>query len=265
MYIRSYEKSTLLVFPRMSLIRSHPRQTHRLQMGHPWPSHHMACRCTRSCHHHSRRHQARDRVWTVGPSESLLRQSGYVADRPAYSAGPSDPTQARTRITQVAPYMIGSSGYNPGQFGPVADRPVPYTGPSGYVADRSVPYTRASGYVIDRPTYFAGSSNSARVHAQTAQVAPYMTGSSGYNPGPFGPIADDPAPYDGRSEYETTQAAPYTAGQSVYTLGPLGPVVDRPAPYVGPSRCVYTKPRVAQYTQFPHPSQQHWCPTGDIL
>jgi hypothetical protein len=54
----------LLVFPRMSLIRSHPRQTHRLQMGHPWPSHHMACRCTHSCHHNSRRHQARDRLWT---------------------------------------------------------------------------------------------------------------------------------------------------------------------------------------------------------
>jgi hypothetical protein len=44
MYIRSYEKSTTPSFPRMSLIRSHPHQTHRLQMGHPWPSHHMACR-----------------------------------------------------------------------------------------------------------------------------------------------------------------------------------------------------------------------------
>jgi hypothetical protein len=52
-----------LVFPRMSLIRSHPCQTHRLQMGCPWPNHHMACRCTRLCYHHSRRHQARDRLW----------------------------------------------------------------------------------------------------------------------------------------------------------------------------------------------------------
>ena len=85
-----------------------------------------------------------------------------------------------------------------------------------------------------------------------------MSGSSRYNPGPFGPIVDRPAPYDGWSEYETTQAAPYTAGQSGYTLGPFNPVTDRPAPYARPSGYAYAEPRVAQYTQFPHSSQQHY-------
>jgi hypothetical protein len=50
-------------------------------------------------------------------------QSGYIADRPLYFAEPSDLTQARTQIAQVASCMAGSSGYNTGQFGPVADRP----------------------------------------------------------------------------------------------------------------------------------------------
>ena len=161
--------------------------------------------------------------------------------------------------------MVGSSGYNPGQFGPVADRPVPYTGPSGYVADRSVPYTRASGYVIDRPTYFAGSSNSARVHAQTAQVAPYMTGSSGYNPGPFGPIADRPTPYDGRSGYETTQAAPYSRTVRIYprTVGPgRGPF----APLRGTVRvCICRTESCTIYTVPTPIAATLWCPTGDIL
>jgi hypothetical protein len=97
----------------------------------------------------------------VGPSERLLGQSSYIADRLAYFAGPSDPTQAHARITQVAPYMAGSSGYDPGQFGPIADR--------------LTPYARPSGYVTDRPTYFAGPSDSMRVHAHTSQVAPYMS------------------------------------------------------------------------------------------
>jgi hypothetical protein len=39
-----------------------------------------------------------------------------------------------------------------------------------------------------------------------------MIESFGYSPGPFGPITNRPALYDGRSGYETTQAAPYTAG-----------------------------------------------------
>jgi hypothetical protein len=85
-----------------------------------------------------------------------------------------------------------------------------------------------------------------------------MTGSSRYNHGPFDPIADHLAPYDGRSRYETSQAAPYTVGQSGYTLGPFDPVADRPALTHGPSGYAYAEPRVAQYTQFPHSSQQHY-------
>jgi hypothetical protein len=75
---------------------------------------------------------------------------------------------------------------------------------------------------MNRPTYYAGPSNSTRVHAQTAQVAPYMTDPSGYSPGPFGPITDRPVIYDRRSGYETAHVAPYTAGQSGYTFGPFG-------------------------------------------
>jgi hypothetical protein len=89
--------------------------------------------------------------------------------------------------------MAGPSGYNPEQFSPITDRPVHYVGPSGYVTDRPVPYAGPSGYVADRPlsyaglsgygmnrpAYYVGPSDSTRVHAQTAQVAPYMTESSG--------------------------------------------------------------------------------------
>jgi hypothetical protein len=159
---------------------------------------------------------------TAGPSEHHLRQSSYTADCPAYFVRPFDPTQARTQNAQVAPCMAELSGYNPGQFGPITDRPVHYAGPSGYVADRPVPYAGPSRYVADRlisyagpsgygmnrPTYYAGPSDSTRVHAQTVQVAPYMTEPSEYSPGPFGPIADCPALYDGWSGYGTTQAAP---------------------------------------------------------
>jgi hypothetical protein len=101
-------------------------------------------------------------TWQVldaaGSSEHHLRQSSYITDRPAYFAGPSDPTQARTQIAQVAPCMAGSSGYNLGQFGPVTDRMVHYAGPSGYVADRPVPYVGPSGYVADRPVPYIGPS-----------------------------------------------------------------------------------------------------------
>jgi hypothetical protein len=111
----------------------------------------------------------------AGPSEHHLKQSGYTADRPAYFAGPSDPMQARTQNAQVAPYMAGPSGYNPEQFSPITDRPVHHAGPSGYVADRPPSYVGPSGYGMNQSTYYAGPSDSTRVHAQTAQVAPYMT------------------------------------------------------------------------------------------
>jgi hypothetical protein len=194
----------------------------------------------------------------TGPSAHHLRQSGYTADRPAYFAGPSDQIQARTQNTQVAPYMVGPPGYNHEQFGPITDRPVHHVGPSGYVADRPPSYVGPSGYGMNRPTYYAGPSDSTRLHAHTAQVAPYMADPSGYSPGPFGPIADRPVLYDRRSGYETTHAAPYTAGQSGYTFGPFGQVTDHPASYVGPSGYAYTEPRAAQYAQFPHSSQQHY-------
>jgi hypothetical protein len=194
----------------------------------------------------------------TGPSEHHLRQSGYTADRPAYFVGPSDPMQARTQNTQVAPYMAEPSGYNPEQFGPITDRPVHHAGQSGYVADRPPSYVGPSGYGMNRPTYYAGPSDSTRVHAQTAQVAPYMTDPSEYNPRPFGPIADRPVLYDRRSGYETTHVAPYTAGQSRYTFGPFGQVANHPTSYAGPSGYAYAEPRAAQYAQFPHSSQQHY-------
>jgi hypothetical protein len=73
------------------------------------------------------------------------------------------------------------------------DRSVPYVGPSGYVADRPLSYVGPSGYGMNRPVYYAGPSDNTRIHTQTAQVAPYMTESSGYSPGPFGPIANRPS------------------------------------------------------------------------
>jgi uncharacterized protein YbjT (DUF2867 family) len=194
----------------------------------------------------------------AGPSEHHLRQSGYITDRPAYFAGSSDPMQARTQNAQVAPYMAGPSGYNPEQFGPITDRPVHHAGPSGYVVDRPPSYVGPSGYGMNWPTYYAGPSDSIRVHAQTAQVAPYMTDPSGYSPGPFDPIVDRPVLYNMRSGYETTQVAPYTAGQSGYIFGPFGQVADHPASYAGPSGYAYAEPRAAQYAQFPHSSQQHY-------
>jgi hypothetical protein len=185
----------------------------------------------------------------TGPSEHHLRQSSYTADRPTYFIGPSEPMQARTQNTQVTPYMVEPSGYNPEQFGPITDRPVHHAGQSGYVADRPPSYVGPSGYGMNWPTYYAGPSDSTRVHAQTAQVAPYMTDPSGYSPGPFGPITDRPVLYDRRSGYETTHVAPYTAGQSGYTFRPFGPVTDHPASYAGLSGYAYAEPRATQYTQ----------------
>jgi hypothetical protein len=111
---------------------------------------------------------------------------------------------------------------------------------------------------MNRLAYYVGPSNSTRVHAHIVQVAPYMTDPFGYSLGPFGPIADRPVLYDRRSGYETAQVAPYTTGQSGYTFRPFGPVADHPTSYVGPSGYAYVEPRAAQYTQFPHSSQQHY-------
>jgi hypothetical protein len=155
--------------------------------------------------------------------------------------------QARTQNAQVAPYMAGPSGYNLEQFGPITDRPVHHAGPSGYVADCLLSYVGPSGYGMNRPTYYAGPFDSTRVHAQIAQVAPYMIDPFGYSPGPFGPIADSPVLYDRWSGYETAQVTPYTAGQSGYTFAPFGPVANHLASYTGPSEYAYAEPRAAQY------------------
>jgi hypothetical protein len=162
--------------------------------------------------------------------------------------------------------MVGPPGYNPEQFGPITDRPVHHAGPSGYVADRPPSYVGPSRYGMNRPTYYAGPSDSTRVHAQTAQVAPYMADPSGYSPGPFGPIADRPVLYNKRSGYETTHAAPYTAGQSEYTFrtiwpghGPSGLLrrTVRICIHRAESCTIHTVPTFIVATL--------WCPTNNTL
>jgi hypothetical protein len=273
MHLRSYEKSTAPSFPSRESNTEPPAPSTLATNGSPLtqPSHGMLMQAFVSPSQPPPL-GTRQVLDATGPSEHHLRQSDHTADRPTYFARPSNPTQACTQNAQVALCMAGSSGYNHEQFAPITDRPVHYAGPFGYVVDRPVPYARPSGYVVDRllfyagpsgygmnrPAYYAGPSDSTRVHAQTAQVTPYMTEPSGYNTGPFGPIADRPVLYDRRSGYETAQAAPYTAGQSGYTFGPFGSVADHPTPYARPYGYAYAEPRAAQYTQFPHSSQQHY-------
>jgi hypothetical protein len=179
----------------------------------------------------------------AGPFGYNPEQFGPITDRPVHYNGPSG------YVTDRPVNYAGPSGY-------VTDHPVPYAGPSGYVGNRPLSYAGPSGYDMNRPTYYVISSDSTRVHAQTIQVAPYMTESSGYSPRPFGSIANRPAPYDERSGYETIQAAPYMAEQSGHTFGPFGPVADHPVPYAGPFGYAYAEPRAAQ--PFPHSSQQHY-------
>jgi hypothetical protein len=140
----------LLAFYRVRLIQSHLRQSTSATNGSPLaqPSYGM------SMHAFVSPSQppplgTRQVLDAAEPSEHHLRQSGYIADRPAYFVGPSDPTQACTQIARVTPCMAGSSGYNPGQFGPIMDRPVPYAGPSGYG--------------MNRPAYYAGPSKSRHI------------------------------------------------------------------------------------------------------
>jgi hypothetical protein len=236
MHLRSYEKSTAPSFPSRESNTEPPAPSATATNGSTLtqPS------CGMPMHAFVSPSQplpldTRQVLDAVGPSEHHLRQSGHTADRPAYFAGPSDLTQARTQNAQVAPCMAGPSGYKLKQFGPITDRPVYHAKPSGYVADRPLSYVGPSGHGMNWPAYYAGQTDSTRVHAQTAQVAPYMTDPSGYSPGPFDPIADRPVLYNRQSGYETAQVAPYTAGQSGYTFEPFGPVVDHPASYAGPS------------------------------
>jgi hypothetical protein len=259
MHLRSYEKSAAPSFPSRESNTEPPAPNTSAIIGSPLtrPSYGMLMHAFVSPSQ-PQPLGTRQVLDAVGPSEHHLRQSGHTADRPAYFAGPSDQTQARTQNAQVAPCMAGPLGYNPEQFGPITDRLVHHVGLSGYVADRPLSYVRPSEYGMNPSAYYAGTSDSTRVHAQTIQVTPYMTDPSGYSPGPFGLIADRPVLYGRRSGYETAQVAPYTAGQSGYTFRPFGPVADHPASYAGPSGYAYAEPRAVQYTQFPHSSQQHY-------
>jgi hypothetical protein len=212
MHLRSYEKSTAPSFPSRESNTEPPAPSASATNGSPLtqPS------CGMPMHAFVSPSQplplgTRQVLDVAEPSEHHLRRSSYTADRPVYFVGPCDPTQARTQNAQVVLCMVGPSGYNPEQFGPITDPPVHYAGPSGYVANHPVPYvgssryvadhplsyTGPSGYGMNRPTYYARPSNSTRVHAQTTQVVTYMTKSCGYNPGPFSPIANRPALYDG--------------------------------------------------------------------
>jgi hypothetical protein len=71
-----------------------------------------------------------------------------------YSPGPFDPIADRPALydewseyetTQAAPYTVGQSGYTFEQFVPVADRSTPYTGPSEYAYEelRATQYTQS--------------------------------------------------------------------------------------------------------------------------
>jgi hypothetical protein len=103
---------------------------------------------------------------TVGPFEGQQRPFGYSVDRLSYFVELCDPTRVRAQTTQVTLYMVKLFGYNPRQFGSVADRLAPYFGPFGYETTWATPYTsRQSGYtlepfglVTDRPAPYAGSS-----------------------------------------------------------------------------------------------------------
>jgi hypothetical protein len=204
MHLRSYEKSTAPSFPLRESNTKPPAPSASATNGSPLtqPS------CGMPMHAFVSPSQplllgTRQVLDAAGPFEHHLRQSDHTADRPTYFAGPSDLTQAHTQNAQVAPCMAGPLGYNPEQFDPIMDRPVHHAGPSGYVAGRPLSYVGPSEHGMNRSVYYARPSDSTRVHAQTAQVAPYMTDPSGYSPGPFGSITDRPVLYDRQSGYET--------------------------------------------------------------
>jgi hypothetical protein len=100
MYIRSYEKSTAPSFPSHESNTEPPvpntLATNESPLAQPSYGMSMHAFVSSSQQPPPGTRQALD---TVGPSESLLEQSGYVADRLAYFDGSSDPTQTNTRIT----------------------------------------------------------------------------------------------------------------------------------------------------------------------
>jgi hypothetical protein len=80
--------------------------------------------------------------------------------------------------------MGGLFGYNPKQFGQVADRLAPHTRPFRYGTTQAVPYTtRQSGYTLgpfspdtDCPDPYAGSSRYVYIKLGAAQYAECSTG-----------------------------------------------------------------------------------------
>ena len=119
MHLRSYEKSAAPSFPSRESNTEPPVSNTSAINGSPLtqPSYGMPMHAFVSPSQ-PQPLGTRQVLDAIGPSEPHLRQSGYTADRPAYFVGPSDPMQARTQNTQVAPYMAGPSGYNPEHFGP---------------------------------------------------------------------------------------------------------------------------------------------------
>jgi hypothetical protein len=129
-------------------------------------------------------HHAGPSGYVADRPPSYTGPSGYGMNRPTYYAGPSDSTRVHAQTTQIAPYMADPSGYSPGPFGPIADRPVLYDRRSGY---------------------------------ETTHVAPYTAGQSGYTFGPFGQVADHSASYAGPSGYAYAQF-PYSSQQHLMLL-----------------------------------------------
>jgi hypothetical protein len=124
MHLRSYEKSAAPSFPSRESNTEPPAPNTSAINGSPLtqPSYGMPMHAFVSPSQ-PQPLGTRQVLDVVGPSEHHLRQSCHTVDRPAYFAGPSDLTQARTQNAQVAPCMSGPSGYNPEQFGPITDRP----------------------------------------------------------------------------------------------------------------------------------------------
>jgi hypothetical protein len=98
MHLRSYDKSTAPSFPSRESNTEPPAPSASATNGSPLtqPSYGMSMH-TFVPLSQSPQLGTRQVLNAARPSEHHLKQSGYTADRPAYFAGPSDPTQARTQ------------------------------------------------------------------------------------------------------------------------------------------------------------------------
>jgi hypothetical protein len=98
MHLRSYEKSAAHSFPSGESNMEPPAPSASATNGSPLtqPSYGMPMHAFVSPSQPPPL-STRQVLDAAGPSEHHLRQSDYSADHPAYFAGPSDPTQARTQ------------------------------------------------------------------------------------------------------------------------------------------------------------------------